>query len=344
MADAGIGVAAAGVANPDSAGVAVEDSEEAREAEYARIMESGDGNDGAVNGAGRTAEEPVPEPAAEPVAKGAEPEATADAKLPEGIPGEVKEKIQERINTMNRKMHEAEERAEAESAKALAAGERAREAEERLEQQGVDRAAQGAGVPRVLLAESAAAIDAREAQLETFVEKTEDWIAEHEPDDTLEEDGKSFTFAEVKGFLRNARRELTKSVPRARELVKQRAEHRTEAARLYPEALKAGTPEARELAALADEMPEIRAKPDWQLRLCRMIAGRKLESGKAAAPKTVARNAATTLPPPAVRPSGAAAPRVPPTSGAAVFDQKRVVESGLDPDVIDQEYAKVLSV
>jgi hypothetical protein len=327
-------------------------TEEGIEAEYVKIMDVvGDGgksggddkaNDGDESGEGKSKEADGSEEGnrkSNGNEDDSEDRGEPEVELPDGIPAELKAKIQKRINTFNRRAHEAEERAEAAADRAREAEASLREAEERLERHASSAAAVSAGVPKVMLAESEAAIDARESQLERFVENTEGWLDEHDADDTLEEDGRTYSYNQVKGFLRVAKKELTRDVPKARDLLKKRLASRSEAERKYPEMFKPGTVEYREFRALAEEMPEIRVKPDWRLLICRMVAGKKLEEGKKPDKKPV-------IPPPKAPGADSSAPksRLPVSTGKAAFDQKKIEESGYDPEIIDQEYAKIVDV
>jgi len=151
-------------------------------------------------------------------------------------------------------------------------------------------------------------------------------------------------------------RELTRFVPKARELVRARAAARSRAAELYPEVLKANSPEARAAEAILAATPGLKLNPEWPLLVGRMLAGERAEKGetspaspareRAGAEREPARERAgaerTPLPPaaPGARPSPT--PRVPARDAAPTFDAKKVRESGYAENVVVDQYAAAL--
>jgi hypothetical protein len=334
-----------GAQEPDGAGVAdALNGDAAGEAAVLAALEGADSGDHSVDAGGEEAggEEAGGDEATGEAekAEGGEPE--GGETLPEGLKPEAKAAIQERMNKLTRLRREAEERAEAVEARVREAEERATTAEARLAARGTADAATQAGVPRVLLAESEAEIAEREAVLERNVDALEDWLEGHGPEDEFEEDGKAYSFAQVKAARRSMQRELSRSIPAARLALAKRIEARTQAERLYPDVLKKGAPDAVEAERLLAAAPGLRLLPDWPVWVGRMLAGkrleRKAESGERKAPAAAAEGAPPRAP--VVKPAPRA--RVPAGDGADAFDAEKVRKSGYSDDVMAAELAKVI--
>lgn len=296
------------------------------------------GADGGVDGgpmavAGAKAEgDPKPEGDAKP--EGApEPGGKDGDELLAGIPEKSKERISGRFAQLTARAKSAEERLEAQSAELEELRGLAHAAESA-------RAAAGAGIPKVMLAESESEIAEREAALEGAADALRDWVDEHGSEDEFVENGKSYSFAQVKQALRNTERELNRTIPRAREALKLRAAAAASARKLYPNVLKAGTAEAAEARRILAAVPGLRALPNWPVLVGRMIAGKALES-KAKAP------AAGSVPPRAPVGAGAAAAaaRRPAADARPGADLKRVEDSNFDTGVMAEEiYGKALEL
>jgi len=301
----------AGFAELTKAFLAADVDLEADGAEAQADAAAQDGVDGAVAADDKPAAEgEKPEGDGEKDA-GDEPEPGGDdgVELLAGIPEKSKAKINDRFAQLTARAKTAEEKAEAQAAE--------------LEE---------------LRALSSAAETGRAAgaALESAADSLRDWLDEHGPEDEFEENGKTYSFAQVKQALRNSERELSRTIPRAREALKLRTAAKAAAVKLYPNVLKAGTPEATEARRLLAAVPGLRALPNWPVLVGRMIAGRALEGKPKAA--VVAR------PPRApVGPGAAAAARGAAKTGAAV-DLSRIEKSDYDVETIAEEtYAKALA-
>ncbi len=270
---------------------------------------------------------PEPKPEDEPEPKpedGPEPK-PEDAPEPKPEDGPKVEELAARVSEL-----------EGELAAAVA---RAEESERLMGEKLAGQAAMGADVPAVLLAESEAEISRREDALEGFVDRLEEWLEEHDTDDVLEEDGKQFSFQDVRRTARKAKRELTRTIPRARLVLKDRLAARERATSLYPDVLKAGSADRREADRLLAAVPGLRALSDWPLWVGRMLAGKKLEAARAPGKASVGPAKVPPRSPVSAAAAGAARGG---RKVAPAADERRVKESGYDEEVMLDEMAKVL--
>jgi len=240
------------------------------------------------------------------------------------------ERIEKKIGKAHAKQKQAEERASAAEQEREELAGRVAELETRLEAVDVNAAAAASGVSELFLIENEAALEKRGDELTAYVDALDGWIDENEPGEIMTlEDGKEFTYAEVKAKRRHFNRMVERELPRARKILSQRAKANDTARKLYPDLFKSTTAAHQEMQTLLRTVPGLRAQPDARLLIGRMIEGRKLEK-KAATVKAVAKPKPTAPKPPD---TGSPAARA--TGREALkHDPNRVRETGSWDDLV----------
>jgi hypothetical protein len=329
-------VTAAGAATPEAPGGTKGRGPMAQlESDYAAAADARD--------AGQVEPEPGGE---EPAGKGED--AIKDGEI-DGLKPGAQEKVNRRIGEVTAKRKAAEAERDEARRQAEAAVAESAELRGRLDAVDATRAAREAGIPRVMLAESEAEIEERGRFLDDAEDALQEWLDGHDATDEYEEeDGgrkRTYSYAEVKQRIRQIGRERERVLPKAREMLRGRAEARTRAEKLYPEVLKAGTPERAEADRLLAAVPGLRVLPDWPVLVGRMIAGRKAEPGGGGGKPPAAEpgKPATPKPPPVAVPGAAGGRRIAPGAPKpGAFDEGRVRESGYSPDEVEKQYKAAL--
>lgn len=258
----------------------------------------------------QTTEEEEEEDLSDDAKKPAE-ESDEDGELGE-LPAETKERIGKRIGKEVGKRKEAEESL-AEERKYV------KELEQKLETARTERdeerageAATARGVHPLFAAESEADLDEREE----FLWRAERFCTKHRDDGYTGAEGEeSFTKEQITDRLLEVREERERILPKAREVLRKRAEFDAVVKTEYPESVDSRSEMAIEMRRLMRGIPGLRVRADAKLMIADMIAGRTARKAKGngdGKPKPKAKT--TAKPKPGVPAKG--------TPGKTVLDNK----------------------
>lgn len=230
-------------------------------------VKDGDG-DGENDGDGKTDEQKQAE--ARAAAKAAD---AADLKkLPPETRKTVQSIIDRRLGKITAKSKADIESAQAERDAAIAERDEARAAAAGKP----SRIVVPEGIHPLALTDNAAEIDAREAEIDAFLDWAEDHAEGYEPDEaSLAKGHKPASAADIRRAVRDLTRERDRVLPGLRDALKARATHTAEARKLMPSLFDAKSTDYLAAQKLLREQPEIKRFPDYQLRLAWMVAGQK---------------------------------------------------------------------
>lgn len=167
------------------------------------------------------------------------------------------------------------------------------ELETELETAGVPPAVQSGSVPEVMLAESDAEVDRFEADTRRMQKEAKRWLRRHDRDDELtipQDDGDDATYSyeQIEDRLDELEDLLAEAIPQARKQVAARQAASAKAKEAYPKLFDRKSEAYQAMQKMLRKAPQLKALPDYQLMVGRMLAGEALES---TSPKKKARKA-----------------------------------------------------
>jgi hypothetical protein len=277
--------------------------------------------DGHATGRGPAAEEPTPDPdKAEPEAgkETGEPDAESEKEPAEEDPApesedghgagqeeaedgkdkdpdrkklspELQKVFDKRIGELTGKTKRAEEALEHERTRATELDARVKEQEQELLDLRKGGAAQAAGVPKVFLAASEEELQAREDYLwgvEQFCRRHE---SGYEGDGT--ETNPSVSADEIRERLLAVQEERQRYLPKARDMVRERQKLAVTVKTVYPELLDPKSEDHKQMEKILRAYPAMRTRPDVELLVGDLLAGKRAREAKAAGKKPAPRPA-----------------------------------------------------
>lgn len=185
---------------------------------------------------------------------------------------------------------------------------RVAELETELESAGDAPAVQGGPEPEVMFAESESEVDQFEADARSMQKQAKRWLRRHDRDDVLsvpQGDGEAaeYTYDQIEDRLDELEDQLAETIPKARKQVALRKDATAKAKKVYPKLFDRKSEAFQAMQKVLRSAPQLKALPDYQLMIGRMLAGEAAESAK---PK---KRATTPLPKPrAAKPPETSAP------------------------------------
>ena len=204
---------------------------------------------------------------------------------------ELQKVFDKRIGELTGKAKRAEEQLEHERTRAVELDARVKDMEQELLDLRKGGAAQAAGVPKVFLATSDDELQAREDYLwgvERFCQKHPDGYEGNGTDNDP-----SFSRDEIQERLLAVQEERQRYLPKARELIRQRQGNAATLKAMYPELADPTSEDHKQMEKILRTYPAMRMRPDAELMIGDMLAGRKAREAKAAGRKPAPRPAPT---------------------------------------------------
>lgn len=202
---------------------------------------------------------------------------------------ELQKVFDKRIGELTGKSKRAEEEAERERTRATELDARVKEQEQELLDLRKGGAAQAAGVPKVFLATSEEELQAREDYLwgvEQFCRRHE---SGYEGDGT--EANPSVSADEIRERLLAVQEERQRYLPKARDMVRERAKLQATVKTVYPELLDPKSEDHKQMEKILRAYPAMRTRPDVELLIGDLLAGKKAREAKATGKKPAPRPA-----------------------------------------------------